>query len=216
MANETLLQVWNIQEQLIKARIIHLVGEVNDQTMYSVCAQLDVLNNDDPNSRIILKINTEGGDADDCIAICRAIKASSAPVIGIIEGRSYSAGAAIAASCDAVYINKGAHVMIHQVQSETKGSLPDMKKDIERCEELTDIYLGFISEKTGLSISELKKKTQDDWWLTSEESIDIGLCRGYPPVYKKKKLVEEAIQDFESDPSYIDNNPVKKTSKKSK
>ena len=72
--NDVQLNVWNIQEQLLKSRVIKCYGEVNAKMAYEVNSCLDVLSNDDPSAPIKLEINTGGGDVLAGLSICDKIK----------------------------------------------------------------------------------------------------------------------------------------------
>ncbi len=62
---ETKLNVWNIEEQLLQSRIIKIDGEINTQMAQRVTSFLDVLANDDPNAVIKLEICSGGGSVLD-------------------------------------------------------------------------------------------------------------------------------------------------------
>lgn len=210
------LDVWNVNENLAKYRTIMFYEDVNNKSAQYVNALINVMNNDDPSARITIHLNTPGGGAYDMLALADTISHLNAPVFVIVEGLAASAGAAVVAAADRAYIMPNAEIMIHQVQTGVKGSLPEIEDEISNSKRLTDKYLGFISKKTGLSLAELKKRTQKDWYLTAEEAIKLHIVDGYAPSFKDNSALEEAIKGFESDPAYIANNSVKKTSKKSK
>ena len=189
----------DLYEQLMRCRIILFCGEVNENSEADALARLLVLNNEDPITPIRLMISSYGGDACSCWSLVDCIQDNiAAPVFGFVTGKSMSAGAAIMCACDACYVYPRAEIMVHQVQSQLKGSLPDMQKKIKDLENSTEKYLDIISKKTGMSIPELKKRTQDDWNLSAEEAIRLKFCDGYAPKFKNEENVLIQKAEFES------------------
>ena len=59
----------HIYERLLKERIIFLGSEVREQNANAICAQMLLLNAEDPKRDIFLYINSPGGSVDSGMAI---------------------------------------------------------------------------------------------------------------------------------------------------
>ncbi|MFY9916771.1 MAG: ATP-dependent Clp protease proteolytic subunit, partial [Nocardioidaceae bacterium] len=54
----------HIYQRLLKERIVFLGSEVKDQNANAICAQMLLLNAEDPDADIFLYINSPGGSVD--------------------------------------------------------------------------------------------------------------------------------------------------------
>jgi len=72
--------------------------------------------------------------------------------------------------------------MYHQVMSGIPGGTQylDMKIAVDETEKLYNKLNEYLSEFTGgkISVEEMKKKTERDWWLSPEEAVEIGFIDG--------------------------------------
>jgi ATP-dependent Clp protease protease subunit len=59
----------HIYQRLLKERIVFLGSEVKDQNSNALCAQLLLLNAEDPQADIFFYINSPGGSVDSGLAI---------------------------------------------------------------------------------------------------------------------------------------------------
>ena len=140
----------------LDSRIIHLVGEVNDEMAASVIAQL-------------LHLEAKG-DADIYLYI-------NSP------GGSVSAG--MAASMGAVILSGGAknkrmilphsEVMIHQPSSGVAGQAADIMLVAGHIEKTRAMLNGVLAENCNKDIAEVAKDTDRDYWMNAKEALDYGL-----------------------------------------
>lgn len=192
---EQKLNVWNIDEQLLQSRIIKIYGEINNKTALQVCAYLDVLSNDDPDSVIKLEICSGGGSVLDGFAIVDKIREIPNPVIAFNTGLCASMATVISSACDYAYGSKNAHFMIHEIASGTEGKFRVMKQAIEFDEKLNNRLFEILSEKTKKTKDELMEICPYDHWMSAEEAVAFGLIDAITPS-QKKKTNKKVINDF--------------------
>ena len=118
---------------------------------------LDMLREGTESDTFIFHLNTFGGRDDSGMALVRAIQNTNSDTIAIIERNCMSMGALIAVSCKQLIVNKGANMMIHDVQFGTYGSGSNNKR-----------YVDFIKRDSDILMRELFTN-----FLTEEEFDEI-------------------------------------------
>lgn len=127
-------------------------------------------------SKVIIKINSCGGDLYTGIAIHNAIKGLSAVKTVIVEGIAASAASVIMCAGDDVQVYGGSMAMIHGVAGKLDAyySLEELKKlqaDFDASERaVAQIY----HEKTGIAVEQLRSMMTDEKWMVGQEIIDSG------------------------------------------
>ncbi|MGH3509028.1 MAG: ATP-dependent Clp protease proteolytic subunit, partial [Nocardioidaceae bacterium] len=82
----------HIYQRLLKERIIFLGSEVRDQNANAICAQMLLLNAEDPQADIFLYINSPGGSVDAGMAIYDTMNYISNDVATVGMGLAASMG----------------------------------------------------------------------------------------------------------------------------
>ncbi len=192
---ETKLNVWNIEEQLLQSRIVKVVGEINTQLANRVTSYLDVLANDDPNAIIKLEICSGGGSVLDGFAIVDKIREIPNPVVAFNTGLCASMATIISSVCDYAYGSINAQFMIHELASGVEGKFRVLKNSVEFDEKLNKRLFAILSKKTGKTEDELMQIATYDFWMNSEEALAFGLIDAIrQPVKKNDKALKEFIE----------------------
>jgi ATP-dependent Clp protease, protease subunit len=199
-----MLHVWNVRENLLKYRHIKIYNPIENDIAEYVNSCIDVLANDDAVSPITIELDTPGGSVFDGFAIVDKMRTVKCPIIVRVMGWAASFGTIISASADRAYVSENSTIIIHQLQ-QTLGnrqlSEPDLERIIKENQKLNDRLLGLLSKKTGLSIDELKAKTDHDWYLTAKEAYDLGLYDGIIADAKtddeSKANIDKTMADYE-------------------
>src|SRR3712207_9557495 len=82
----------NVYQRLLRERIVFLGSEVRDQNANAICAQMLLLNAEDPEADIFLYINSPGGSADSGMAIYDTMNFISNDVATVGMGLAASMG----------------------------------------------------------------------------------------------------------------------------
>lgn len=197
---ETKLNVWNIEEQLLQSRIIKIDGEINTQMAQRVTSYLDVLANDDPNAVIKLEICSGGGSVLDGFAIVDKIREIPNPVVAFNTGLCASMATIISSVCDYAYGSQNAQFMIHELASSVEGKFRVLKTSIEFDEKLNKRLFAILSHKTGKTEDELMKIATYDYWMDSEEALAFGLIDAIrKPVKKNDKVLNDFIKELDKE-----------------
>ncbi|HBG7314381.1 ATP-dependent Clp endopeptidase proteolytic subunit ClpP [Clostridioides difficile] len=168
---------YDIYSKLLKDRIIFIGEEINDAIASLVVAQLLFLESEDPDSDIIIYINSPGGSATAGFAIYDTMNYVRCDVSTICIG--------MAASMSAFLLAGGTHgkrcalpnseIMIHQTMGGAKGQATDVKIAVDNILKIKERLDKILSENTGKSIEDIRRDTDRDNFMTALEAKEYGL-----------------------------------------
>ncbi|MEC3791857.1 ATP-dependent Clp protease proteolytic subunit, partial [Clostridioides difficile] len=151
--------------------------EINDAIASLVVAQLLFLESEDPDSDIIIYINSPGGSATSGFAIYDTMNYVRCDVSTICIG--------MAASMSAFLLAGGTHgkrcalpnseIMIHQPMGGAKGQATDVKIAVDNILKIKERLDKILSENTGKSIEDIRRDTDRDNFMTALEAKEYGL-----------------------------------------
>lgn len=126
---------------------------------------------------IHVHINSPGGDVWEGIPIANAIRASKRDVHTWVDGIAFSMGAIIAIAGKKVHIASNGLLMIHNASSLAWGNAKDLRKAADDLDKYDSALAQTISDKTGLSVDDVKSKWMDysDHFFTASEALDEKL-----------------------------------------
>jgi len=166
-----------LNDRLLKTRSIMLSGEINKESAERIISQLLILEEDDSEKEIKIFINSPGGDVDAGYAIYDMVRFISPKVIMIGAGLVASAASLVllAVPSDRRLGLPNSTYLIHQPMSGMRGvatAIEIYSKQIDKLREKLD---NVIATATNKSIEEVKKDTERDYWMFSEEAKEYGL-----------------------------------------
>ncbi|MCC0686074.1 ATP-dependent Clp protease proteolytic subunit [Clostridioides sp. ZZV14-6345] len=166
---------YDIYSRLLKDRIIFIGEEINDVIASLVVAQLLFLESEDPDSDIIIYINSPGGAVTAGFAIYDTIKYVRCDVSTICIGMAASMSAFLLAggTKGKRYALPNAEIMIHQPMSGAKGQATDVKIAVDNILKTKEKLDRILSENTGKSIEDIR--IDRDNFMTALEAKEYGL-----------------------------------------
>lgn len=169
---------YDIRDEMLRRREVECVGEINAQSVYSLCRQLRYLQQQDPDAEITMYINSPGGEVTSGLALYDVMQAVSCPIRTVCMGHAASMGAVLFAAGKERDILPHGRVMIHDplISGGLGGSalaIQDISKDLLKTREVT---CGILARHTGKSIREIYRKTAKDAWFDAREAVDFGLA----------------------------------------
>jgi len=167
---------YDIYSKLLKNRIVFITGEINDNTANSVIAQLLYLDSIETKD-ISIYINSPGGSITAGLAIYDTMNYIKSEISTVCVGLAASMGAFLLLSGEKGkrYALENSEIMIHQPLGGAEGQATDIKIAAERIIKIKDKLNKIISEKTKQSLSKIKKDTERDYFLTSNEALNYGI-----------------------------------------
>lgn len=167
---------YDIFSRLLKDRIIFISGEINDDLVNSVIAELLYLDSIETKD-IYLYINSPGGSITSGLAIYDTMNYIKSDVVTISVGIAASM-AAFLLSCG----KKGkrlalpnSEIMIHQPLGGVEGRATDIKIGAERIIKLKKKLNKILAENTNQSLNKITKDTEIDYFMTSNEALKYGI-----------------------------------------
>lgn len=137
----------------------------------------DFLNENTGIERINVRINSNGGDVFDGIAIYNLLKNSGKEVNVEIVGIAASA-ASLVAMAGNVTMHPASQMMIHKCWTFCMGNADKLRKVATQMDKVMESSEVIYLEKAGnkLTKEELAKLLDDETYLTAQECLNYGLC----------------------------------------
>lgn len=167
----------HIYQRLLKERIIFLGSEVKDANSNAICAQMLLLNAEDPDADIFLYINSPGGSVDSGMAIYDTMQYISNDVATVGMGLAASMGQFLLAAGTAGkrFALPHARIMMHQPSGGIGGSASDIKIQAQQSILLKKQLNKLQSQHSGQTLEQIEIDSDRDRWFTPEEAKEYGL-----------------------------------------
>jgi ATP-dependent Clp protease, protease subunit len=166
----------HIYQRLLKERIIFLGSEVRDQNANAICAQMLVLNAEDPARDIWLYINSPGGSVDSGLAIYDTMQFISNDVATVAMGLAASMGQFLlaAGTKGKRFALPHSRIMMHQVSGGLGGTASDIKIQAQQSLHLKKQLFELTAIHTGQTVDQIESDADRDRWFTAEQSREYG------------------------------------------
>lgn len=142
-------------------------------TAKTVKSQIDGAGN---YAKILMRINSPGGDAFEGIAIYNVIRAQKKPVEVFVDGIAASSASIIAMAGDSITMGPNAMMMIHNVWSICIGEAADMRKMADSLEKISGAVAQTYVARTGKTAEEITALMDAETWLTAQECLAEGFA----------------------------------------
>jgi ATP-dependent Clp endopeptidase proteolytic subunit ClpP len=131
-------------------------------------------------SKIIVHINSLGGEVYSGIAIVNALKNSNANIVMYIDGIAASMASVIALCGKPLFMSRYARLMLHNVKVGVYGDKEDLRVTIDEIDNLENTLCEIIAGRIGKTPEEIKTAYFDgrDHWFTANEALGLGLIDG--------------------------------------
>ena len=166
----------NVYSSLLANRIIFLGSEVRDENANAICAQMLLLNAEDPSSDIYLCINSPGGSVDSGMAIFDTMQWISNDVATVAMGLAASMGQFLlsAGTPGKRYALPHSRIMMHQPSGGLGGTASDIRIQAEQSLHIKKTMAQLIAQHTGQSVEQIEADSDRDRWFTAEQALEYG------------------------------------------
>ena len=166
----------NVYSSLLANRIIFLGSEVRDENANAICAQMLLLNAEDPHSDIYLYINSPGGSVDSGMAIFDTMQWISNDVATVAMGLAASMGQFLlsAGTPGKRYALPHSRIMMHQPSGGLGGTASDIRIQAEQSLHIKKTMAQLIAQHTGQSVEQIDADSDRDRWFTAEQALEYG------------------------------------------
>jgi ATP-dependent protease ClpP protease subunit len=127
--------------------------------------------------RIVVHINSPGGDAFDGVAIMTALRSHPAHVTTRTEGLAASAASIIFQGGDSRVMVQHATLMIHEAWGGCVGPAADMRAFADVLDKLNDTLAAVYAERSGKhDAAHFRDLMAVETWLSDAEAVELGLA----------------------------------------
>jgi len=127
-------------------------------------------------SRILMRINSPGGDVFEGIAIYNLIRSQKRPVEVRVDGIAASSASVIAMAGDDIIMGPNAMMMIHDAWGMCVGHSGDMREMADRLEKVSGALAQTYVTRTGKPADEIAALMQAETWMTAQECLASGFA----------------------------------------
>lgn len=176
-------------EEMLEQREVELVGEVDGNSVYSLCRQLRYLYREDSSRGITIYIDSPGGSVDSGLALYDTMRAITqkkqadgrpcCPIRTVCMGTAASMASIIfaAGTKGERLIMPHSEVMIHDpLIPRTGGSALKLKEISDGLMRTRKYIAELLAEFTGQDVKQILKKTQQDTYFKAQDAVEFGLA----------------------------------------
>ena len=163
-------------QRLLKERIVFIGSAIDQVTANLVCAQLVLLEAEDPDKDISLYINSPGGSVTDGLAIYDTMQYVQPDVSTICVGLAASMGQFLlcAGAPGKRYALPHSRILMHQPSGSMQGQAADIAIQAEQIIYLKRMMAERIAFHTGQPLERIETDSDRDRWFTAEEACEYG------------------------------------------
>lgn len=126
--------------------------------------------------RLVLHINSPGGDVFEGVAIANVLRAHRAHVTVRVDGLAASAASLIAMAGDEVVMGIGSQMMVHDASTLAYGTAAELEAMLRRLNTTSDSMAGTYAARAGGTAAEWREIMRAEAWYTPEEAVAAGLA----------------------------------------
>ncbi len=166
----------DIYRQLLRERIVFLGTQVDQTSANMICAQLLLLEAEDPSRDIFLYVNSPGGSVTDGLAIYDTMQYVTCDVSTICLGLAASMGQFLlcAGAPGKRYALPHSRILMHQPSGQMQGQAADIAIQAEQIIYLKRMMAERIAFHTGQPIERIEADSDRDRWFTADEALQYG------------------------------------------
>jgi ATP-dependent Clp protease protease subunit len=166
----------DVYQRLLKERIIFIGSAIDQSTANTVCAQLILLEAEDPERDISLYINSPGGSVTDGLAIYDTMQYVRPDVSTICVGLAASMGQFLlcAGAPGKRFALPHSRILMHQPSGSMQGQAADIAIQAEQIVYLKRMMAERIAFHTGQPVERIEADSDRDRWFTAEEAREYG------------------------------------------
>ncbi len=127
-------------------------------------------------TRIVVYINSAGGDVFEGVTIYNQLVRHKARVEVNVDGMALSIASLIAMAGDEIHIAENAMMMIHDPWNFAMGTADDLREAAERLDKVKDTLVKTYAARTKRDEAEISQLMADETWFSAEEAVEQGFA----------------------------------------
>jgi ATP-dependent Clp protease protease subunit len=166
-----------LAHRMLDQRRVMLTGPIDGKLADRICAQLLVLEADDPNSPVTLYLHSPGGEVDAGFAIYDTMHALRCDVATVCVG--FAASMAQFLLCGGASGKRAAYahsrILMHQPHGAVEGYAVDVAIQAEQFSRMRILMAELTAKHCGQPVERILHDHERDRWFTPEEARDYGM-----------------------------------------
>jgi ATP-dependent Clp protease, protease subunit len=171
------LPMADLNQRLLRERIVFLGSVVDQDSSNRICAELLLLEAEDPDKDISLYINSPGGSVTDGLAIYDTMQYVSSDIRTICLGMAASMGQFLlcAGAPGKRFALPHSRILMHQPsQGGMQGQASDIAIQAEQIIYMKQMLAERIAFHTGQPVDRIETDSDRDRWFTAQEAKEYG------------------------------------------
>jgi len=167
----------DLNQRLLRERIVFLGSQVDQNAANRICAELLLLEAEDPDKDISLYINSPGGSVTDGLAIYDTMQYVNCDIRTICVGMAASMGQFLlcAGTKGKRFSLPHSRILMHQPSmGGMQGQASDIAIQAEQIVYMKSMLAERIAFHTGQSVERIEADSDRDRWFTAEEALEYG------------------------------------------
>lgn len=168
-----------LEERLIKARTVHISGQVDDKLAARVISELLILEADNPDAVITVMLNSPGGSVTSGFAIYDVMRFIRSPLRVLCVGLTASIATIILLGTkkENRLALPNTRLLIHQplIPMTVYGPASDLEITANQILATRRKINEMLAAETGQTLERIETDTHRDYWLSAEEAVAYGL-----------------------------------------
>jgi ATP-dependent protease ClpP protease subunit len=141
--------------------------------------------------KIVLRINSPGGDVFDAAAMYNALKRHPAQISATVDGIAASAASWIPLAAETVSMGRGSYMMVHNAMGFGWGYAKDLRSTADILDKLSKGIAELYASRSEKSVEDWQALMDAETWFSASEAVDAGLANDEidaPPIENKFDL----------------------------
>jgi ATP-dependent Clp protease protease subunit len=166
----------DVYQRLLRERIVFLGTEVTEESSNALCAQLLLLEAEDPTKDISFIINSPGGSVYHGLAVYDTMQYVRCDVSTICIGMAASMGQFLlsAGQPGKRFALPHARVMMHQPSAGFRGQATDIATHAEQIMFIKKQLAERTAFHTGQTVEKIEADADRDSWFTAQQALEYG------------------------------------------
>ena len=127
-------------------------------------------------SRVVVHINSIGGDMFDSVAIYNMLRTCQKPVTTYVDSLAASGASLIAMAGSEVIMAEGSFMMIHNPQVMAIGDQHDIAETVDTVSLWAESCAKIYAAKTGIDLAAIQEMMDEETWMSADMALALGFC----------------------------------------
>ncbi len=128
-------------------------------------------------SRLQVRINSEGGDVFQGLAIYNVLRSQKARIEMFVDGMALSVASLIAMAGDTIEMAENAYMMVHDpMGSVFAGDSDELRRMADLVDSLRGTLAATYAKRTGQTTDKILELMAAETWLTADKAVELGFA----------------------------------------